>query len=397
MLGQRDDGAAMDPDPGPVPDQDRIGGMDVASCHAPGRGGAAAGSFVDVSRVGANDWCVVVGTLEPPRTGPERPDLLRATLRDAAASTFSPAAIIDRVERRHPWGSETSVSALFVARLELDLCGAWVTLANQGGASPIVVRLAGWIDIRGREAGPGPRASSGDDRVGLGPGDALVIASEAVAGHRDDSGHAYRDDALPGALLGLIGRDASGLAEGAVAAGLDFGAHPLAQGGLVLALRVPAIERGRGVERVVTATGIPADQLDLPGYPLGDLQPAREARIRLAPEPLSVPVLRRLLRRLLNSWRLASDSDVELVASEVATRVFAATASNVLVTVRHDSDVVRIEMAHSDQAGAHRIAGYDELSGPGLVLVEAISSDWGVIRSGRSRGVWFEMASTSQE
>ncbi len=37
----------------------------------------------------------------------------------------------------------------FVARVELDVCGAWVTVACSGDLRPIVVRRAGWVDERG--------------------------------------------------------------------------------------------------------------------------------------------------------------------------------------------------------------------------------------------------------
>src|SRR5947209_12658467 len=57
-------------------------------------------------------------------------------------------------------------------RVQLDVCGAWITTTGARGVHPVVTRRAGWVDLRGQPA---------VDRVGLGPGDAFVIPLGARA------------------------------------------------------------------------------------------------------------------------------------------------------------------------------------------------------------------------
>lgn len=402
-----------------------IGGMDTATCYHRGTGGAAAETVHEVFRIGPNDWGMAVAAFEeaafpepafPERsTGPDhRAADLRSALQDLAAGTFRPSDVLAALNAAllaaHPRGRAGHLRSVVFARLELDVCGAWVTLAHVGAARPIVVRQAGWIDIRGHAAAPHPSGklpTLRDDRVGLGPGDALVVCSEGIGAARDAHGDYYLDHALPELLLRSIGRPAHEIADRVGADALEFGAAPPEEDGVVMVIRVPPIERGRARERVTAATGMAADELELPGYPLGDVQPdlwrvpnpPREARINLTPEPLSVPALRRLLRRLLQSWRIAGADDCELLATEVATNVFASApaASTVTVVVRYDGEVVRVEIGDKASAASPRmVPGYDELSGPGLLLVDALSSDWGVISTGASRRVWFEVPATPE-
>lgn len=393
---------------------DSVGGMDTAVCYQRGAGPSPATAFHDVFRIGANDWGLVVGAFGETTAGPEpRVDEIRSALRACAARTFRPSTVLADLAARllaeDPEGRRGQPSSIIFARLELDLGGAWVTLANVGDPRPVAVRQAGWIDIRGHAAGapaPAQPFAPGDDRVGLGPGDALVLCSEGIVDSRDSNGDPYSEEALPELLLHSIGRSAEEIAERVVAGAQGFGAHQPPDAGVVSVARVPAIERGRALERVADATGIPADELELPGYPLGDVQPdlwklppspPREARVNLTPEPLSVPALRRLLRRLLQSWRLSAEGDLELLATEVATNVFASTSSTVTVIVRYDGDSVRVEIGGGATERPRRtLPGYDELSGPGLLLVDALSSDWGVVRTRSGKRVWFEVPVVAQ-
>jgi len=390
-----------------------VPGMDTATCYEQGASDSAAEAGHDVFRIGANDWGLMVAALEVREAGPDaRVGELTGALRALAPRYFRPSEVLGHLSEGlladHPEGRTGHLSSIVFARLELDACGAWVTLSNAGQARPIVVRQAGWIDVRGQDTRPprsGPLLSLRDDRVGLGPGDALVICSEGIAGIRDSEGEPYLEEALPERLLGSVGMPATEVAERILAGAREFAADSQRDDGVVMVLRVPSIERGRALERVAAATGIPADQLELPGYPLGDVQPdlwkvpnpPREARINLTPEPLSVPALRRLLRRLLQSWRMAAEGDIELLASEVAAHIFASASSLVTVIVRYDGKVVRVEIGDGASARRRRtLPGYDELRGPGLLLVEALSSEWGVMRTRTGRRVWFEVPATAE-
>ncbi len=367
-----------------------------------------ASAFHDVFRPGANDWAVIAGAFAASSVDHDtRVERMRTAIRGSAARGFRPSLVLralgDGGHHNDPDQAEDLVSSIMVARLELDRCGAWVTLANAGDVRPFVIRQAGWIDVRGNVAdppGPAQLIAPADDRVGLGPGDALVVASEEILGAQGSGGDRYSEEALPEMLLASIDRPAAEVAARALAGALDFSGDRAPDDGLVIVVRVPCIERGRALERVANATGIPIEELDLPGDP-GDIglnvldtppNPPCEARINLRPEPLSVPALRRLLRRLLQSWRISAEGDLELLATEVATNAFAEASSPVTVIVRYDGAAIRVEIGDGARERPKRtLPGYDELTGSGLLLVEALSTDWGVMRTRAGKRIWFEV------
>lgn len=312
------------------------------------------GGWRDARRVGPNEWAVAVGS-----------DGARQALLQAAAVPGPPSSALGGVEEP---------AALL--RIELDVCGAWLTTAASGRLRPVAVRRAGWVDLRGH--GPGPPA---DDRIGLGPGDALVVPARPAD-----------DDQLLECLLTVTGQTAQTIAS---ATGVDRAA----------VLAVPDSSGDDAVERVEAATGLPREQLRLPGYPLGDLQPdlwhrpptpPREARLRLRPEAAQVGEVRRLLRRLLASWRLEAlleDGDVELLATETATNAMRHAGTEATVIVRYLGDRVRVEVGDGSTALPHvRTPRLDETGGRGLSLVETLSSRWGVTPTAGGKRVWFEVA-----
>jgi anti-sigma regulatory factor (Ser/Thr protein kinase) len=319
-------------------------GLDVAT---------VGGGWIDTARTGDNEWALAVGGDEA------RPALLAA-----ASEPGPPSAAVAEV------GGPV---ALF--RIELDVCGAWATAAAGGGLRPVAVRRAGWVDLRGHGAGP-----PADDRVGLGPGDALVVLPAPTD-----------EDRLLDCLLAAAGQDGRAVA---LAAGVAE----------VAVLYVPDTTADEGVARIEAATGLPKERLTLPGYPLGDLQPdlwhvppapPREARLRLRPDAAEIPEVRRVLRRLLASWRLDAlleEGDVELLASETATNAMRHAGTSATVVVRYLGDRVRIEVSDGSRARPQvRSAAVDDLGGRGLSLVESLSSGWGVTPTLGGKRVWFEV------
>lgn len=263
-------------------------------------------------------------------------------------------------------------AAVTLAKIELDSCGTWITLANNEVARPVVVRRAGWVDVRGHEL-DGPLL---DDRVGLGPGDCLVLSRSATT-----------DDALD-ALL---------------AEPCEPAALAAAAGGEVVVLGVPGDLGEDPRLRVVEATGIALDDLELPGYPLGDLQPElwreaprppRVARLRL-PDHRKLRDVRNLLDRLFASWRLGERVDegsVKLAASELATNAVMHSNAPESVTVRFLGHAVRIEVDdHSDESVVMREADDGVIGGRGLHVVDAVASKWGVEPKLVGKSVWFEV------
>lgn len=308
----------------------------------------------EARRVRPNEWAVAVGS-----------EAARQALLDGAAVPGPPSSAVARVD---------GPAALL--RIELDVCGAWVTMAASGGLRPIAARRAGWVDLRGHGSG-----SPADDRIGLGPGDALVVP-----------GRPADEDRLLDCLLEAAGEPASAIA---AAAGVASAA----------VLAVPDSSGEEAMKRLEAATGLPKEQLELPGYPLGDLQPdlwhhpptpPREARLRLRPQTAKIVEVRRLLRRLLASWRLEAllhDGDVELLATETATNAVQHAGTEATVIVRYLGDRVRVEVGDGSKALPQvRTPGLEATSGRGLSLVETLSSRWGFTRTLEGKRVWFEVA-----
>ncbi len=282
-----------------------------------------------------------------------------------------------------------------VAKLELDVCGAWLTVANASAARPVVVRRAGWVDLRGHPAvaltDPGSERFA-DDRVGLGPADVLVLH---LGGNGADAD--LNDSVIDASVVG------TGAPPEAIAHAVR-----VRVGGLVAALGVPAELGSAPLQRVASVIGIPVDEVQSPGYPLGDLQPdlwkhpprpPRLARLRLTSDRNSVAAVRSLLDRLLASWRLdgrLDPYDVKLVATELAANAVVHTDTPEAVSVRYLGDVVRIEVSDgSPEQPRRRSARVDALSGRGLSLVEAIGSAWGTEKVAGGKRVWCDLPVTT--
>ena len=384
--------------------------MEVAARHQPGRRGPA-GDFLEVRRLGPNAWGMAVGDVcgteadAARRAGRARDGVWGAARRHAL-----PSAVLRDLNHHLVQGAgpdeESDFCALVYARLELDLCGAWVTLASAGHPRPVVVRRAGWIDLRGQAGTPAgmfPTPSVTDDRVGLGPGDALVFCTDGITGARNDEGELFGEEGLPAALLAGAGLGADGIADRVLAGVAAFAPGPPGDDAALLVVRVPEDAKDRGMERLAAATGLPPAQFQLPGYPVGDphgglwhsrpLAP-REARISLAAEASSVGASRRFLVGVLRSWRMPEvvGGDAELLASELSTNALLHADSAFTVIVRYDGATVRVEVGDGSRAvPALRAPRVDDPNGRGIMLVEALSSAWGVTPTLEGKRVWFEV------
>jgi anti-sigma regulatory factor (Ser/Thr protein kinase) len=392
--------------------------MEVATRYRPGETDLlVGGDFFDVFRLGPNAWGIVVGDVCGKGAGAASlTALTRYTVRAAAVHHALPSAVLEEVNTglvadTSPEGDDRFCTVVF-ARLELDVCGAWVTLANAGHPRPTVVRRAGWIDIRGQAGTPVgmfDRAVVTDDRVGLGPGDALVICTDGITEARNRNGEMFGDEALPTALLECAGATAEVIADKVLTGAAGFAGTSPRDDVAILVVRVPEDAKEDSLTRLSAATGVPADQLDLPGYPVGDphgglwhqrpLAP-REARKRLAAEASSVPATRQFLVGVLRSWRMPEmvEGDVELLTSELATNAVRYADSAFTVIVRYDGEVVRVEVGDGSRSLPRlRSPELDDATGRGLVLVEALASAWGVIPTVEGKRVWFEVAATAGE
>ena len=118
---------------------------------------------------------------------------------------------------------------------------------------------------------------------------------------------------------------------------------------------------------------------------------------RLPPTPASVFLARRFTAQLLQEWALPRDTTAlaELVMSELVTNAARHSEEAIEVRLSCESLVLRIEVedtSHRMPQAPEYDDDVDELAagGRGLMLVEAVSTRWGVESAGLSKCVWAE-------
>jgi sigma-B regulation protein RsbU (phosphoserine phosphatase) len=252
-----------------------VPGMEVATRFVAGeRGLAVGGDFFDVFRLGSNDWALVLGDVcgkgarAATLTG-----LARWTVRASAVHQFSPAGVLQDLNAalRTDGDDDDHFCSVVFGRLELDTCGAWVTLSSGGHPLPMLVRASGLVEPRGVSTVPlgmFDTVTAYDHRVGLGPGDALVFYTDGITEARNDRGELFGDERLVQTLERCAGKAADDIAGVVVDEARSFAGARLSDDVAVLVVRVPDDARGN-VERVAAATGMPASELRLPEYPHG--------------------------------------------------------------------------------------------------------------------------------
>jgi phosphoserine phosphatase RsbU/P len=257
-----------------------IPGMELATRYLPGDYAVhVGGDFFDVFRLGPNDWAVVLG--DACGKGPKAAGiaaLARWSVRTAAVHHFEPHAVLrdlNSVLWTEGGAEDDRFCTVAFARLELDTCGAWVTLASGGHPLPMLLRRTGVVEERGRPGlpiGMFESATTIDDRVGLGPGDALVFFTDGITESRDDSGDLYGEDRLRDALADVAGSDAEAIADAVVYAARRWGTGQRDDVAVVV-IRVPEELGADPLQRVLAATGLDPATITLPGYPHGGSRP----------------------------------------------------------------------------------------------------------------------------
>lgn len=111
----------------------------------------------------------------------------------------------------------------------------------------------------------------------------------------------------------------------------------------------------------------------------------------LAAEPMSAALARDFVRVHLIAHRLSHlVEDVRMVASELATNAVAHARTQFLVTLSSaDGSVLLTIKDESTSAPVRSVPDVMDMSGRGLMIVEALSQEWGTSADGRgSKSVW---------
>ncbi|MGW2741118.1 ATP-binding protein [Streptomyces sp. NPDC001450] len=128
------------------------------------------------------------------------------------------------------------------------------------------------------------------------------------------------------------------------------------------------------------------------------------AAFELPALPTAVGTARRVLRDLLTAWGVAEPTrdDAVLVTSELVTNALVHVAGERIVCrVRGTADRVRLEVEDQNRGAARpvqRQCGPGDQNGRGLLLVDALSADWGVTLAPDrpARIVWADLTTTPE-
>ena len=250
-----------------------VPGMEVASRFVAGeRGLTVGGDFFDVFRLASNDWALVLGDVcGKGARAASLTGLARWTVRAAAVHQFLPSAVLRDLNAAllADGDADDHFCTVVFGRLELDTCGAWLTLATGGHPLPVLVRASGDVELRGTPSlplGMFEAVDPVDDRVGLGPGDALVFYTDGITEARGPGDELLGEERLLEVLAGCASSSADEIASRVIGAAESFASGRLADDAAVLVVRVPEDAGVDPVARVLEATGLPAAELRLPGY-----------------------------------------------------------------------------------------------------------------------------------
>jgi anti-sigma regulatory factor (Ser/Thr protein kinase) len=275
-----------------------------------------------------------------------------------------------------------------------------------GHPLPIVVRRAGWIDTRGQCGtllGLFDSVDIADDRVGLGPGDALVFCTDGITEARPEGGDLFSEEGLPTTLLRCAadGRDAQQIADALVAQAQAHAGGVVHDDVAVLVVRVPPDVEA--LSHLAGNAGVGQDAVELPGYPVGEPwwgrnarpSPPREARLGLHAGATAAANSRRFLTGVLHSWRMSEmvDGDAELLTSELVTNAVRHGREAFTVIVRYDGSWLRVEVGDGSPAVPTLTEpGADALGGRGVFLVDRLADRWGTQATADGKRVWFDLA-----
>ena len=250
-------------------------GMELATRYLAGEQGLkVGGDFFDVFRLASNDWGIVLGDACGKGARPASlAALARWTIRASSVYQFNPSDVLPDVNAvllaDNEAGRDDQFCTAVFSRLELDTCGAWLTLASAGHPLPVLVRRAGRVEVRGHATlplGMFDTIAPVDERVGLGPGDALVLYTDGITEARGETGETFGEARLTQTLQGLTGEPANVMADGIIAAARRFSGGRLADDVAIVVVRVPDDADQQPVARLSAATGLSPDQLKLPDY-----------------------------------------------------------------------------------------------------------------------------------
>lgn len=128
-------------------------------------------------------------------------------------------------------------------------------------------------------------------------------------------------------------------------------------------------------------------------------QATRAFKVTFAPDVARVARMRLITRASLRRWAVAEPlaGDVVLSVSELVTNAIEHGSGRVALRVRFDAGELRVEVSDESAVPAkRREAAVDDISGRGLILVDALATSWGVRQQGRTTWCVFHVPVAGQ-
>ncbi|MEP6696233.1 MAG: ATP-binding protein [Pseudonocardiales bacterium] len=123
-----------------------------------------------------------------------------------------------------------------------------------------------------------------------------------------------------------------------------------------------------------------------------------DVSLTLDGDPQRVAEARRMTERTLASWGLSELADTAaLLVSELMTNAVLHARSGVVVTLRHDTDKVRVEVFDGSPLPPRmRHFRADAGTGRGVRLLDTLASEWGIEGQAGGKVVWFTLGTGEQ-
>lgn len=120
-------------------------------------------------------------------------------------------------------------------------------------------------------------------------------------------------------------------------------------------------------------------------------RPIASAATTIQPEPAAVRAGRRFVGQTVRDWGLSGCTDTAcLLASEILTNAARCAKNPIGLGIHHCPGDVTVEVTDDDpRRPQHRVAGADDDSGRGLMLVDALAGNWGIMPTCTGKTVWF--------
>lgn len=111
-------------------------------------------------------------------------------------------------------------------------------------------------------------------------------------------------------------------------------------------------------------------------------------------DPSEVKRARDFVSSAVRSWRMpgVADGAIREMTSELATNAVLHAKTDFAIVVRYESHAVRVEVGDGSRASPiQQSLREDATTGRGILLIRAMSSDWGVLDTVHGKRVWFEV------